>query len=232
MVVTYLDWDSTFFEKKIYRLLVDNPFTNEDLLKIKELEADVFYIVVNSPLDKVLQSVDSIGAVLVDKKITYRKLISSNSIIPNPNLRFVSQKSLTPTLEKMVYESGLYSRFKIDVGFEHKFKDLYKKWIVNSLNREVADEVLVAVENNYEAGFVTLSKRNGFGQIGLLAVDENFRGRQIGINLLLTADCWYKVQGISEARVVTQINNIPACRLYEKAGYSVEKIEYIFHLWN
>src|ERR1035441_5781677 len=51
------------------------------------------------------------------------------------------------------------------------------------------------------------------GQIGLVGVGPEVRGRGIGKNLVLAAIDWFRTQGVHEVTVVTQGNNRAAQRL-------------------
>jgi dTDP-4-amino-4,6-dideoxy-D-galactose acyltransferase len=78
---------------------------------------------------------------------------------------------------------------------------------------------------------VTLKQNKDVGKIGIIAVDENYRGRELGKKLLQGADKWYFEKGLTEAEVVTQQTNPSACRFYERNGYSVKQVEYVYHVW-
>lgn len=96
----------------------------------------------------------------------------------------------------------------------------------------MADEVLVAKnKEDKQVGFVTLAVKEGIGDIGLLAVNENFRGQGIGSILLKYAENYFSKEHARGAKVVTQLDNVPACRLYEKMGYTIIKKESIFHCY-
>ena len=95
----------------------------------------------------------------------------------------------------------------------------------------MADEVLVIMRNNHIAGMVTLTDKNGVGDIGLIAVDEKFRGRKFGQQLVLDAQRWFIQHGCHTSCVITQEDNLPACHLYEKCGYQKTKTEFFYHFW-
>jgi dTDP-4-amino-4,6-dideoxy-D-galactose acyltransferase len=99
--------------------------------------------------------------------------------------------------------------------------------------RELCDMVLVVQEEGSKIplGMVTISIEGDVGQIGLIAVSERQRGRGLGRQLLEAADRWMLSQGAKTAQVVTQLQNVAACRLYENGGYQIEKIEYLYHFW-
>lgn len=135
-------------------------------------------------------------------------------------------------LEALAIQSGPYSRFSVDPKLpEEKFIELYKIWINRSLKKEIADEVLVIREGENVVGMVTLGEKDGKGDIGLIAVERDRRGRKYGEALVRAAQCWFIRRGYEFGQAVTQGGNIPACSLYKKCGYSVEKVEYFYHFW-
>jgi len=83
-------------------------------------------------------------------------------------------------LEKLSIQSGKYSRYSVDKNIKRdKFEKLYTIWIKRSIGKEIADEVLVILDNGNIAGMITLGNKNGKGDIGLLAVESRFRGKNM-----------------------------------------------------
>jgi len=135
-------------------------------------------------------------------------------------------------LEALALQVAHHSRFGADprmpvAGYEA----LYRLWIRNSVARTVADAVLVVPEDGRIVGMVTVGVKAGRGFIGLFAVAPGMRGKHIGACLLQTTQTWFRRKGIRLAQVVTQQSNVAACRLYEKGGYAVEKVEHFYHFW-
>ncbi len=135
-------------------------------------------------------------------------------------------------LETLALQVARHSRFGADprmpvAGYEA----LYRLWIRNSVARTVADAVLVVPHDGRIVGMVTVGIKAGRGFIGLFAVSPGMRERHVGACLLQTTQTWFRRRGIRLAQVVTQQNNIAACRLYEKGGYTVEKVEHFYHFW-
>jgi dTDP-4-amino-4,6-dideoxy-D-galactose acyltransferase len=233
--VIILDWDSQFFEKKIGR--IESIITNRNELlgvtsKLTKLNVDLAYYSSVSSLSKGLMYSDSYDIKLVDRKTTYKKRIDQgvpfNSCVNKYAKDFPEQQLLDLSVE-----SGVYSRFKIDdrIGGD-KYQDLYRTWIINSVNKKLAAEVLVYKLNETIAGFVTLGEKKGRADIGIIAVSSAFRGKGIAKSLMLSAENWFfQNSGFKEIQVVTQGDNLPACKLYESCGYEIDKVEYFYHLW-
>jgi dTDP-4-amino-4,6-dideoxy-D-galactose acyltransferase len=78
---------------------------------------------------------------------------------------------------------------------------------------------------------VTLDEENGRGNIGLIAVGRNYRGKEYGQKLVRASQRWFISHEYNHGQVVTQRQNLPACNLFSKCGYSIEKVEYFYHFW-
>jgi ribosomal protein S18 acetylase RimI-like enzyme len=100
--------------------------------------------------------------------------------------------------------------------------------------RELAGIVLVASETEADrnvVGMTTVSEAEALGRIGLIAVLENFQGRGVGSLLMGTAHRWMIGRGAKQATVVTQLANVPACKLYERLGYHLVTVQHYYHFW-
>ena len=80
-------------------------------------------------------------------------------------------------------------------------------------------------------GLISLGTKEKRGDIGLMAVASNVRGRGIGQLLMQDAERCFVERGYAIAQVVTQRANNEGCRLYESCGYRVERIDNVFHFW-
>ena len=141
------------------------------------------------------------------------------------------EEPLSEELLKLTLMSGEYSRFNLDPKFHPHFEGFYAEWIKKALSGELADAVCVVRSAHSLKGFITLAKKSGIGQIGLIAVHPDARGEGVASSLMCSADEWYVEQSCVEAIVVTQRDNQPACRLYERSGYKLHSETAIFHWW-
>lgn len=138
---------------------------------------------------------------------------------------------VTQDLLELAIRSGSYSRFKRDERLAGKFEEMYRLWITKSVKRMLADEVFVICDADQIAGMVTVKIENAVGRIGLIAVDLAHQGQRIGRKLLAKADQWYAANNLTRAEVVTQLANQAACRFYEKNGYHLHSVVYVYHVW-
>lgn len=174
---------------------------------------------------------------LVDRKTTFTKTL--HPILEpkdDASLKFTEWQPEIHSAEliELGVAAGRWSRFAVDPRIPHeKFLSLYEIWMVRSMAREMSDMVIVVQEQGSKSllGMVTILLDGDVGQIGLIAVSEQHRGRGLGRGLVAAADRWMLDHGAKSAQVVTQLQNLAACRLYENAGYKIEKTEYLYHFW-
>lgn len=181
------------------------------------------------------QNIRARGGILVDEKVTYRRVVSRLLQPADGSSAIVSYIKANPTKElaSLALQSGAYSRFARDTNFTHgEFQTLYTTWLARSLSRNIAFDVLVYPdENGNIRGFITLESKGRQGNIGLLAVDKAFRRQAVGSRLLVEALRRFNRKKAAMVSVVTQKANIGACRFYEKSGFRVIKTQYVYHFW-
>ncbi|MES2480138.1 MAG: GNAT family N-acetyltransferase [Bacteroidota bacterium] len=228
-----LEWDSNFFGKKIAKIDSLELIKNAAQInrQIKESSFDLVYCFARQNEGNVEEIVNVIdNAVWVDGKVTYLKEVQKQV---NIDLTFIgSANEMENGLFDLAIQTGIYSRFHTDKRFEpDQYINLYKKWIENSVNRSIADEVGVWRENELLEGMITIGEKSGRADIGLVGVDQSARGKGIATQLLRFAENFAYNKGFKELQVVTQQQNEPACRLYEKYGFELESVVNIFHIW-
>ena len=154
-----------------------------------------------------------------------RRPLDSSLVVEGPSdgrrASILPYTATTPSaaLTELAIAAGKYSRFNVDPAFpREKFQAMYRLWIERSVRGELADAVLVAATDptdNEEqvqsdpAGMITVAESGGVAQIGLIAVAGTMRGRGIGSALIDAAHRWMQSRGACEARVVTQLDNLP-----------------------
>lgn len=234
-----LSWDSNFFGFKVVSI-TPNRLTILELEHLLTLlrQEDVSLVYWDSdPVDEVSQKAAiKLGGFLADTKILYSVNLNklSGVFITSSNIYIEEYKEnvACSDLLSLAVECGMYSRYKLDKFISSsKFEELYRLWIIKSVNRTLADAVFVARYNGRIIAMVTVSRKNKVGVIGLLAVDKSFRGKNVSKDLIITAHKWYLTQGCEIGRVTTQRVNHIACKFYEKCGYSVENISNYYHFW-
>ena len=230
-MITYLEWDSSFFSLKIGKVEMEK-LTVANLVEIEKQKSannyDLLYLFLDQIDNFTINLLVNRGAKLVDQKITYYKKIEAHQ---KENIVQIEKfkESVTPKLFELAISSGHKSRFYKDPRLNPHFIKLYSLWIEKSVAKELADEVLVSIHNEEISGFVTLKKNKNEGSIGLIAVGKELRGMGIGKDLLIAAENWFRANNCDDISVITQQENIQACGLYERSGFTINNSQYIFH---
>ncbi|MBD8084316.1 GNAT family N-acetyltransferase [Chryseobacterium caseinilyticum] len=225
--ITDLKWDSTFFNKKIGELSVGQDHSAEEI-KVNNYDL----IVVKQVSDKPL-SIPGYRETFKETKVIFSKnLYNVNSHLSTDILDTDNTLAVDSYFFELAYESGKYSRFLQDPKFgEEKFRELYREWVINSLNKKFAVKTFYLEENKVATSFVTLQKDDHTGKIGLIAADPNFQGKGLGRKLLQHAENYCLNNSITRLEIPTQKENLQACRFYEKAGYEIKDELIIKHFW-
>lgn len=221
--VKYLEWDSDFFNKKIGKITIDN----EDDISLKEI--------INYDLIYVFSQNGKLNLNLVDKKIVYLIDDLKNYSVDFNNLElFHVGKNNHHDLLDLALQSGELSRFKLDSNFKNEeYKKLYTEWIKKSISKELATDIIIKKDNEKIIGFASLARKdNRLADIGLVAVDADYRGKGIAKEIIKNTIALAKKQGYKKIQVVTQLDNRPANLLYEKTGFEKNNLTYIYHIWN
>jgi GNAT superfamily N-acetyltransferase len=136
-------------------------------------------------------------------------------------------------MKELAVAIGAFSRFARDPLFpREKFVSLYETWIDRSTRRELADVVIEAgTPGSGPLGVVTASAAERVATIGLIGVAAAARGKGLGDLLLRVIHHWMVAHGAAQTRVVTQLDNAPACRLYQRGGYHLVDVKAFYHFW-
>ena len=234
-VLVPLPWDSDFLGFPVARLelqALSKVKLTRVLSQAREQGLRLLYLVAGFADALVIAEVTAQEAWLADKKVTYSmSLIKASLVVQSAFVRQTG--AFTEHLEGLAWQSGEYSRFRLDPRFEEwVYKQMYSDWLRNSLTGQLARTVLTYGPPNVpEQGLITLGEKNGRADIGILAVDKAYRGHGVGQVLVAAAQQQAYAWGYTDIQVVTQMENTPACRFYERCGFVPAKIEYIYHLW-
>lgn len=223
-MIKRLDWDSTFFGIEVGELFTDYQI---DMLETEKF--DLLYL--KSARDKEL-NLQHFSNNFTETKVVFAKEIIENK---RNNQNIFSVKKIDFQIEKiyeLAYESGKYSRFFLDTNFKsNKFKELYRKWVDNSITNNFATAVLVYVENHQTIGFVSYKVDYENATIGLIAVCPTQQGKGIGKKLLQFVENELFQNHIKTLHIPTQESNLGACNFYKKQGYTIKEKLVIKHYW-
>lgn len=220
MQLVKLEWDSDFFGLNIGKASVDYKFDFQLFESKKKTSFDLIYLFTKFPI-KQLKAIDI--------RIELERNIDLNEdFIANDDIT-VWCGNTTKELFELAIASGHQSRFKKDYQLAPKFDQLYKLWIEKSVERKLADYVLVAQKNNKIVGMLTLKINEKFSEIGLIAVSS--KGEGLGNKLMQKAFQVTKNNNKNLIKVVTQKENEEAMHFYKKNGFIISKTNYVYHYW-
>jgi dTDP-4-amino-4,6-dideoxy-D-galactose acyltransferase len=234
-----LEWDSARFGFPVGRLSTSVQPEEIPTIAQHARGEGVRLVYYTTPADVRVDpaTLEQCGGRLVDQRVTYAADLDHvgqevRSEIADDRVAEYESDAVTQALMSLARQSGEYSRFHSDPRVPPGvFESIYDAWITRSVQHEIADHVAVVRDGTTTAGFVTLKAAGAESEIGLLAVEASMRGRGYGRALVHYALHWARRHSCSRARVVTQQANRPACALYERCGYLVERIEHVYHLW-
>jgi dTDP-4-amino-4,6-dideoxy-D-galactose acyltransferase len=231
-----LNWDSQLFGFPVARLaeISSEPFSLKNTLNQLQREGVRLVYANTTGGENIQAAAFQAGGVLVDCRVTYTAELVKTDPVNVPSIGEIVPFTgpVTPALEALAFVCGTHSRFNTDPLVPREiFEKLYSTWLAKSISGELAERVLVARLDDFECGFATVTNEgDGCGGMGLMAVDERVRGRGFGRAFVGSARRHHLAMGRKFGQLVTQQRN-PACRLYERLGYSVERTEFVYHFW-
>lgn len=234
VIEKYLEWDSNFFDLKICRLIIAQETINWEAVckNLRDKNYDLVYVFSDFPITNFVNSFDLRSFELVDIKITYELTLTSKMPINITCEDFNQTIHDIESIYELAFDSGEYSRFKIDSNFGNsKFKKLYKEWVDKSIDSTIADGVIVSKINEHIVGFITYKVEEGIITIGLIAINKDYRGKNIGTSLVNEVINRALNLKLKKLHVATQLNNILACKFYEKLNMNIYSKSNIYHLW-
>ena len=241
-----LSWDSSHFGFEvgtINRSDLDDLDLENVLLQARARVFELVYWATGPDRNPRSDLLEQFGGQLVDRKMTYTRSLdapSSCKAIESERGKDASFRiqefppgPASDELIALAAAAARCSRYRRDLRFPAVLTErMYTTWIERSTLREIADTVLSAVDTQGNTvGMITLCGKGDTCHIGLLAVDAAVRRGGIGRLLLRAGHKWITKQGITRSTVVTQAENVPACRLYERCGYRVHESNNVYHFW-
>lgn len=228
MKIVTLDWDTEYFGYKVGKIVLQNNLIDQNLLVNNDYK--LLYVFSNEALSDDL--VKKYNLFLADKKIDLITQVSNLTFNKLPNENLMTLTKLDENLLNLAYQSGHYSRFKVDSNFKNKeFEKLYAAWIEQSITHKNAEKVIGFLVNNKVVGFITIGFKNNAYDIGLIAVDEAHRSLKIGKQLLDYVFNYAISKKINNVTVTTQKQNKGAIKFYINNGFTINQTTYIYHLW-
>ena len=227
MEIKKLEWDSQFFGFR-----VGDVFLEEDFSESKVFNSDYFSFIQFRSRNWFEIISDTHSLSYTETKIIFNKILKESNSLEEGIIDFDDSPLTDNSLYDLAYESGKYSRYKLDKKIsEDRFKKLYQIWIENSINKSFASKIFYIKEKENILGFVTVKIKDNEAQIGLIAVAPNAQGKGLGKKLLLKTENYCFENNLKTLQIPTQLENVSACKFYEKMGYQILEKIIIKHYW-
>ena len=237
-----LQWDSEFFGFRIARVCGD-ALRQEPALQIDDWcrnnRVRGLYFLARADDPATIQRAEHLGFNLVDIRVTFeREMMNSHeparSKLPDGIYIRPVQPDDLPGLQVMARIGHRETRFFSDSHFpRHRVEELYSTWVTLEIQGRAQTVLVAASAANQPLGYVSchIDTSSREGEIGLVGVSPEVRGRGIGKSLVLGAMDWYQNQSAHKVIVITQGNNLAAQRLYQKCGFISLKLQLWYHKW-
>ena len=123
------------------------------------------------------------------------------------------------------------ARLSAQLGYPVSERDFVSR--LANYSERIDHIVLVAVEEERPVGFINGGVRHdlvyeAMVELMSLVVDADVRGRGVGRHLLAAFEDWVRGQGVSVIKLGSRDERTDAHRFYEREGYELEKVHYIY----
>jgi ribosomal protein S18 acetylase RimI-like enzyme len=234
--ISLKDWDTSFFECKVGTVDIDHISKEEMdliLMEIKLYKYDLVYFFASHEDEVSKEMLNSSGAYLVDQKVVFEKGLDKNPYKLEDDKLVILTETTGINLSDfstLVLQAAEYSRFKNDPNLDESiYKKMYLEWMRKSLTKELADFIIVYMDNNRVEGFMTAYIKDNIGFGGIMAVETESRGKSIGTKLIQSCLNYFIEMNCDEINFITQLNNVNACSLYKKIGFTQKSVTDIYH---
>ncbi len=236
-----LSWDSEFFGRSIGKVCTDTLDSHQaaeiDEWARAEKVAGLYFLA-RADCAKTIQTAESSGFGLVDIRTTFElspldNLLVDSTLRPDLRIRPAQGEDL-PSLQAIAQSAHRDTRFFSDPHFPRaRAEALYSTWIKLEYQGRAQKVLVAAAPSNNAVGYISChyDATNAAGQIGLVGVDERFRGEGLGHALVLASLHWFASQNAKRVSVVTQGKNMAAQRLYQRCGFLIRNLQLWYHKW-
>lgn len=232
-MINYLEWDSNFLGLKTGMMLnCSERSLKRQLGLAKKQDYKLIYYFSDPKVFLSEHLLRRYNGKIVDCKVLYELHVPSFQCGQFGDTKHYEQHEPSKDLLDLAYESGKYSRFKLDPNFSTRvFEDMYKLWLENSINGRLADWVFYVEYCDRAIGFVTIKRGADLLHIGLVATARDFQGKGYGRQLINRVVEMAKELGLHRIEVPTQKANTQACRFYEACGFRIKTVVNVCHFW-
>ncbi len=237
-----LPWDTEFFCCRIARVCGDT-LRQEQAVQIDDWSRNhhvrglYFLARADDPIS--IQTAEQHGFGLVDIRVNLEWLIRNSynptrSELPTGSHIRPFRPGDLAGLQVMARAGHKETRFFSDSHFpRERAEELYSTWITLEAQGRAQTVLVAASSTDQPWGYISChwNPARREGQIGLVGVSPEVRGKGVGKNLVQDAIIWFRTQGAHKVTVVTQGNNQAAQRLYQQCGFLSRDLQLWYHKW-
>ena len=204
---------------------------------VRQRSEAMYYAKVDAGNVNAVRHLGEEGFYVVDVQVTFGREAKDPALI-SANPVEVTIEEFRPEHRGAILEIASscfrFSRFHLDPGIPEAIANQIKRdWVSSYIQKQRGECLFVAVCDQQPVGFLAVlsSKTEGrrIRTIDLIGVAKDFQNRGIGRALVAFFINRYRDQS-DFLQVGTQIANRPSIRLYQKAGFSLTKAQYVMHL--
>lgn len=237
MNIEFLKWDSDFFGIKIGKLIINEEVSFDPMLFKKQVNEECYELVYVFKFNKMLEfeQITETELALVDIQLTMSKKFEKHDYYKEP-YEFKTNLTDKERFEcyKIAEATSIVSRFYNEkkIGKE-KTKELYRKWIDNSLNHSFSDGIFLFKETDSVIGIhlIKVNQNNNTGYFTLTGVRPDIKGKGIGSQLWKQSFGYFAKE--TEINVVMSpfsIQNTESFNFHLKMGFNkIEETKFIYH---
>lgn len=230
-LVERLEWDTSFFGVPIGR--VAQTATADDigaaLHEAAHRDLRCIYLLAAAEDDQMIEAAQEHGFMVREIRVELERPVSGH-VSGVEGLRIGRPEDLS-RFEQVARERFRGTRFFADKRFPPaRSEALYVEWLRRGLSDRVARRTLVTAD---ASGFVVchLDVNSRLGRIELIGVAADASSSGLSNALIAGAGAIFKAASLDTAMVVTQGQNVPAQRLYQRHGYRTTKTFLWLHRW-
>lgn len=231
-----LPWDTNYFGVLSAKTVLKDSLREQDFVRLIDfLGAFDFVTIINADnkhsnnywLDK------NTSAFLVDINVQFVKNLASGCIKNVEPSEVFETCRRDESVLRLSRDAFKYSRFFNDPNLPaDKAKGIYVQWTENAFNKP-GRYFSIAKRQGVVAGFLLFSidTDSSVATVELIAVDEQFRGLQVGKTLISGMEGFICQKNIKKIKVGTQIDNVSAIEFYMLCGFNYAKCNTVYHYW-
>lgn len=240
MIEFYRDaFDSQILGCECYKLWLNEPLSGQ---QVEDALASV-----GERIDRVacfsvyaqsnFRALERLGFQLISVRNTYSRPVDGfppaaalpaiDRVLASNHTARLSREDLTP-LAVVIGETSRY--FKDHSIPANDSLRVYQTWLENSLyNGYAAESVLAFDESGRLAGIHTLKVKGETGIVDLIGVAPGFQQGGLGASLLAAGVEAMRQRRARTVEVVTENENVPAARFYQKHGFRLQSMQLVWH---